>query len=513
NWGTNNTIIKNGKNAGGGNINGTPKARNSVNYLINKGQNVSSNLTLYFSSSPYLVNNSVQTFSASSTLTIEPGVVIKFYNDAGLSFSNGAKILAQGTTANPIIFTSFYDDAYAGDTNSDATSTLPAYGNWYGIRIDSPGAESIISNAVFRYGGKYYNGPWSDSRANLYIANSSAEISDSIFEYSKIYGLKMINSDSFVGDSIFRNNNNILDTAGYDSSLLATGGIPLLSGNSFVSNHKGVYFFNSPAAVDSNIFTDNANEAVYSYGQLGFYSNNSGTGNSVNGIVMYGNLTTADSTTTLGTNSLPYVIKTYDANVVASSTLVIPSGVVLKADKKLNVNGSLNITGSSPGDVILTSIYDDSVGGDTTNNGSTTPQAGNGGWISVSNTGSLIGSGFTARYGGSHAYGGNNSAWFYFDGSIGSVSNALFDNNYPYGIYAVNSPSLTIYDTSFTNHAFSGDWGTKAALATLTSTTTLSTVSFLNNVLGVLSSSLSTFIVNAVTFTNNIATTSPGGLW
>ena len=42
NWGTNNTIIKNGKNAGGGNINGTPKARNSVNYNIpnNSGQRI-----------------------------------------------------------------------------------------------------------------------------------------------------------------------------------------------------------------------------------------------------------------------------------------------------------------------------------------------------------------------------------------------------------------------------------------------------------------------------------------
>ena len=38
NWGTNNATIRNGRNAGGGNINGTPKARNNVNYLINKGQ-------------------------------------------------------------------------------------------------------------------------------------------------------------------------------------------------------------------------------------------------------------------------------------------------------------------------------------------------------------------------------------------------------------------------------------------------------------------------------------------
>ena len=156
NWGTNNLTIRNGRNAGGGNINGTPKARNNANYLINKGGSVSSNLTLSASRSPYLVDNNLQTFNASSTLTIESGVVIKFYNGAGWQFITGAKILAQGTADNPIIFTSFYDDSYGGDTNGSIGSTSPSYGDWYGVRIDSPGTESTISNAVFRYGGKYY---------------------------------------------------------------------------------------------------------------------------------------------------------------------------------------------------------------------------------------------------------------------------------------------------------------------------------------------------------------------
>ena len=107
NWGTNNSTIRNGKNAGGGSLNGTPKARNSANYLINKGQTVSSNLTLFASRSPYLVDYSIQTFNASSTLTIEPGVVIKFNNNAGLSFGNGAKILAQGDGRQPGSFHQF----------------------------------------------------------------------------------------------------------------------------------------------------------------------------------------------------------------------------------------------------------------------------------------------------------------------------------------------------------------------------------------------------------------------
>ena len=148
NWGTNNALIINGKNAGGGNVYGTPKARNSLNYLINKGNGVYSSLTLSASGSPYFVNG-VQSVTSSSTLTIEPGVVIKFnaINKSGLQFINGGKLSAVGSSANPIIFTSFYDDSYGGDTNGSIGSTSPAYGDWYGVRIDSPGTESTISRA------------------------------------------------------------------------------------------------------------------------------------------------------------------------------------------------------------------------------------------------------------------------------------------------------------------------------------------------------------------------------
>ena len=449
NWGTNNTIIKNGKNAGGGNLNGTPKARNSANYLIAKGNSpISSDVNLIKSSSPYLVNNTLQTFSASSTLTIEPGVVIKFYNNAGFKFISGAKILAQGSASDPIIFTSFYDDNYAGDTNGDATSTSPAHGDWYGAKIDSPGTESTISNAVFRYGGKYSSGGGggSDGKANLYIANSSADISDSVFEYSKVYGLKMVYSDSSIASSIFRNNNNFTDTAGYDSSLLAIGGSPTVSGSSFASNHKGAYFFNSLAAVDSNTFTGNAGEAVYSYGRLGSYSGNSGSGNGIGAISLNGTITQNGATTTLSANSLPYLLQGI-VTVAASSTLAVNSGATIKgwnnsATSYLNVYGNLVVSGANFSDIIFSSMY-------------SSPAKGN--------------------WGGLRFYSGSQS----------SISGATFE-------YANTAIS---YNDSPIN---------------------LSNVRFNENNLGVSADSASrTYSITAsgVTFTNNTATTSPGGLW
>ena len=311
NWGTNNLTIRNGRNAGGGNINGTPKARNSVNYLINKSGSVSSDLTLSVSRSPYLVDNALQTFNASSTLTIEPGVVIKFYNNAGWQFIAGAKILVQGTAANPIIFTSFYDDGYAGDTNGDATSTSPSFGNWYGLRIDSPGAESIINNAVFRYGGR----AWTDSQANLHIANSSATITNSVFEYAKVYGVRLSSASTTFSGNIFRSNNNSAE--GSSTGLYAEGGNLTINSNSFSNNKRGLYFlslnsdsiFNSNS-FNSNTFTSNTSEAVSYNGKLGSFSNNSGSGNGVNAISLSGTITQNGATTTLAANSpsLPYLL-------------------------------------------------------------------------------------------------------------------------------------------------------------------------------------------------------------
>ncbi|OGF92079.1 hypothetical protein A3H05_02715 [Candidatus Giovannonibacteria bacterium RIFCSPLOWO2_12_FULL_43_26] len=446
NWLANNTVIINGKNAGGGNIASTPKARNSANYLINRGVSVSSDMTLYASSSPYLVNNTLQTFSASSTLTIEPGVVIKFYNDAGFSFGNGAKILAQGSAADPIIFTSFYDDTFGGDTNGDNSVHSPTPGNWFGVRIDSPGTESIINNSVFRYGGKYYSGGgWTDSKANLYVANSSAVVSDSVFEYSKVYGVKLSSASTTFFGSAFRYNNN--SEEGASTGLYSSVGTLTLNSNTFSNNKRGLdVSVADSASVSSNTFTSNAGEAVYSYGRLGSYSGNSGSGNGVNAISINGTITQNGATTTLAVNSLPYLLQGA-VTVVASSTLAVNSGATIKgwnnsSTSYLNVYGNLVIPGVNFSDIVFGSMYD-------------SPAKGNWGGLR------------------------------FYSGSISTISGATFE-------YA--NTAITYTDSPIN----------------------LSNVNFNENNLGLSADSASrTYPITAsnVTFTNNTATTSPGGLW
>lgn len=78
NWGTNLGFIKNGTDADGNAIDGTPGERNSVSYLINKGNDITSDMTLTPEDGPYFITDTT-IVDASSTLTIEPGVDIKFY--------------------------------------------------------------------------------------------------------------------------------------------------------------------------------------------------------------------------------------------------------------------------------------------------------------------------------------------------------------------------------------------------------------------------------------------------
>ena len=58
-----------------------------------------------------------------TTLTIQPGVVIKINYDRG--FTINGKLVANGTTQNPIYFTSIKDDSICGDTNGDTTASVP----------------------------------------------------------------------------------------------------------------------------------------------------------------------------------------------------------------------------------------------------------------------------------------------------------------------------------------------------------------------------------------------------
>ncbi len=115
NWGTwgSEIDIKNGTDAEGNFINGTPGARNSTTYLLNNGLDIESYLILRADEEYYLITRPI-TVTASSTFTLQPGVVIKFLDD-GTSWEGPTLVIlgvlhATGNAENPVVFESYLNN-------------------------------------------------------------------------------------------------------------------------------------------------------------------------------------------------------------------------------------------------------------------------------------------------------------------------------------------------------------------------------------------------------------------
>jgi len=99
------------------------------------------------SNSPYIINRRVSVL-AGNTLTIEPGVVVKFGNDSGINVYGS--IVVGGTAEKPVYFTSIHDDSIGLDTNGDGDSRLPSVNDSWGLNINkSP--HSSFSHLNMRY--------------------------------------------------------------------------------------------------------------------------------------------------------------------------------------------------------------------------------------------------------------------------------------------------------------------------------------------------------------------------
>ena len=118
--------------------------------------NITENTAWTLENSPYVVENYIY-ISGSSTLTIEPGVVVKFADFAGIYFYDdaGGSISALGTPENKIYFTSLADDEVSGDTDGNGVGTIPEINEnsnaWYGIDASGQSVRVFFDNAVFRY--------------------------------------------------------------------------------------------------------------------------------------------------------------------------------------------------------------------------------------------------------------------------------------------------------------------------------------------------------------------------
>ncbi len=129
----------------------------------------------------YIVESDI-TVSGGATLTIQPGVTLRFQQGHDMSISSDGRLSAVGTASQPILFTG--EEAIRG--------------YWGGLRFyQSNSTDNQLNHVTIQYGGGYHN-------ANLYLDGSSSspvrlDITNCTLRESETYGFSF-DVDTIIGE-------------------------------------------------------------------------------------------------------------------------------------------------------------------------------------------------------------------------------------------------------------------------------------------------------------------------
>ncbi len=330
-----------------------------------------------------------------------------------------------------MVLTSLKDDSIGGDTNGDGGTTNPAPGDWNGINMREAGILNL-DRALVRYG--HVTG---ESTSPLSVTNSRIEhTSDYALELSSskeivvtgntiahTAGIGILVTQTGHAADISRStttvtNNNVSDVTDYYGGAgiivnAAPGGFapsppysnspaPTVTGNT-VTGVTGSYGNDGRSWLPGIAMQVNANNLLPSK-----LTGNTGTDNTTNTLELSGTLR---GNWTLPATGLPISIgpgPNRGFTVPSGVTLTLNSGTILKFrsatrfdsdSPALTVAGTLNANGTSAQPVVLTSLKDDSIGGDTNGDGGTTnPAPGDWNGINVGAGGQVLAEGVDLRY-------------------------------------------------------------------------------------------------------------------
>lgn len=265
--------------------------------------------------SVYMVNGNHVTVPAGQTLTVQPGVIVKCWDNR--QWNIDGTLLVNGTAADPVIFTSYRDDTAGGDTNGDGPSAgVPD--DWRSLIFGDGSDASVLTHAIVRYGGDNYH-PLVD------LWSADITLTDCTLAYGSQSGLNLWNTTSrpvvsgcaFIGNAVFAVAGATIDS------------VPGFVGNTASGNAGGNYIHVSTGTLG-------ADRTI-------------GAANCLGGALMIA----------------------AHLSIPVGLTLTLQAGAVLKFPDNVQVNaaGRLLCGGTAADPVVFTSHRDDDYGGDTNNDG------------------------------------------------------------------------------------------------------------------------------------------------